>query len=117
MKLLDRIFQAPELKDAPPVLVDVGAAGGAAPIWRSIARYSIGIGFEPDRRDTGKLSVPNTAFKRWIYCGIVPKRGYLACRSMRRGVPAGSVSALMAPWPCTVEYAAGWYIARRYRQA
>ena len=75
MSLLDRIFQEPELVAAPPVLVDVGAAGGVASIWRSIARYSIGVGFEPDARDAARLSGTNSAFKRWIYCaGLVAPR-------------------------------------------
>lgn len=72
MNLLDRIFLAPELRAAPPVLVDVGAAGGVAPIWRTIAKYAIGVGFEPDARDAAKLSGENRAFKQWIYCeGLV----------------------------------------------
>ena len=72
MKLIDRVFQEPELKESPPVLVDVGAAGGVTPIWRSIARYSIGVGFEPDIRDANKLIGANRAFMRWIYCeGLV----------------------------------------------
>jgi FkbM family methyltransferase len=40
-----------------PVLVDIGASGGAPPIWKPIARYSTYVGFDPDlrdmRRDTG----------------------------------------------------------------
>jgi FkbM family methyltransferase len=72
MSLIDRVFQEPELKAAPPVLVDVGAAGGVTPIWRDIARYSIGLGFEPDARDAGKISEASRAFGRWIYCeGLV----------------------------------------------
>src|SRR3954469_16843617 len=72
MNLLDRVFQEPELKAAPPVLVDVGAAGGVTPVWREIARYSIGLGFEPDARDAGKISEASRAFGRWIYCeGLV----------------------------------------------
>lgn len=72
LSLLDRIFSAPELVEAPPVLVDVGAAGGVAPIWRTIAKYAIGVGFEPDARDAAKLSGENAAFKKWIYCeGLV----------------------------------------------
>lgn len=72
MKLVDRIFQTRELRDSPPVLVDVGAAGGVTPVWRKIARYSIGVGFEPDARDVSKLTDDNRAFKRWIYCaGLV----------------------------------------------
>ncbi len=72
MSLLDRIFQEPELKASPPVLVDVGAAGGVTPIWRDLARHAIGVGFEPDARDAAKLSDANRAFKRWIFCeGLV----------------------------------------------
>lgn len=72
MSLVDRIFQEPELKAAPPVLVDVGAAGGVTPIWRSIARHSIGVGFEPDARDATRLGAASRVFGRWIYCqGLV----------------------------------------------
>ncbi len=72
MSLLDRIFQEPELRAAPPVLVDIGAAGGVAPVWRTIARHSIGVGFEPDARDAARLGRANGAFGRWIYCeGLV----------------------------------------------
>lgn len=72
MTLLDRIFEEPELREAPPVLVDVGAAGGVAPIWRSIAKYAIGVGFEPDARDVAKLRAANSPFKRWVFCeGLV----------------------------------------------
>ena len=54
------------------MLVDVGAAGGVAPIWRTIAKYAIGVGFEPDARDAAKLTATNRAFKQWIYCeGLV----------------------------------------------
>ncbi len=72
MSLIDRIFSEPELQAAPPVLVDVGAAGGVTPIWRNIARYAIGLGFEPDARDAGKLGAAASAFGRWVYCeGLV----------------------------------------------
>jgi FkbM family methyltransferase len=73
--LLDRIFSTSELQEAPPVLVDVGAAGGVTPVWRRIARHCIGVGFEPDARDASKLTEDNRAFKRWIYCaGLVAPR-------------------------------------------
>ena len=72
MKLLDRIFQEAELRDDPPVLVDVGAAGGVWPLWRGIARYSIGVGFEPDARDAARLEAGGGPFRRWIFCeGLV----------------------------------------------
>jgi FkbM family methyltransferase len=34
-----------------PVLVDIGAAGGAPRIWRPIASQSVYVGFDPDLRD------------------------------------------------------------------
>ena len=76
MSLLDRIFAEPELQAAPPVLVDVGAAGGIHPAWRRIARYAIGVGFEPDAREAAPLGDAQRQFKRWIFCpGLaVPER-------------------------------------------
>jgi len=68
MSLIDRIFLHPVLQDAPPVLVDVGASGGVHPEWRSFARYSIGVGFEPDSREIGALASAKRQFRKWIYC-------------------------------------------------
>ncbi len=68
MNLLDRIFAEPELRAAPPVLVDVGAAGGVHPAWRRIARYAIGVGFEPDVREAAPLGAAQRMFARWIFC-------------------------------------------------
>jgi len=76
MSLIDRIFAEPELQAAPPVLVDVGAAGGVYPAWRTIARHSIGVGFEPDAREAGALSGAARQFRQWILCPglVVPER-------------------------------------------
>ena len=72
MNLLERIFSEPELREHPPVLVDVGAAGGVHPAWRQIARYSIGVGFEPDARERGSLAAAQRDFRQWIFCpGLV----------------------------------------------
>ncbi len=68
MNLIDRIFAEPELQAAPPVLVDVGAAGGAHAAWRRIARQAIGVGFEPDAREAAPLGDAQRQFKRWIFC-------------------------------------------------
>ena len=68
MNIIDRIFAEPELRASPPVLVDVGAAGGAHPAWRRIARYSIGLGFEPDAREAAPLAAAQRQFARWIFC-------------------------------------------------
>ena len=72
MSLLDRIFDEPELRSAPPVLVDVGAAGGMHPAWQRIARHSIGVGFEPDAREAAPLGEAHRQFQRWFFCpGLV----------------------------------------------
>jgi hypothetical protein len=68
MSLIDRIFDEPELRATPPVLVDVGAAGGAHPAWRRIARHSIGVGFEPDAREAAPLGSAQRQFQRWVFC-------------------------------------------------
>lgn len=68
MKLPERILAEPELIAEPPVLVDVGAAGGVHPAWRRIARFSIGVGFEPDARETAALDAARRMFRKWIFC-------------------------------------------------
>jgi FkbM family methyltransferase len=68
MTLLDRVFSHESLRDDPPVLVDVGASGGSHPVWRRIARYSVGLGFEPDSRETKALSEAQRTFRRWCFC-------------------------------------------------
>lgn len=68
MNLIARVMAEPELRAAPPVLVDVGAAGGVHPAWRRIARHAIGVGFEPDAREAAPLESARGMFARWIYC-------------------------------------------------
>jgi FkbM family methyltransferase len=67
MSLIDRILTEPEFQSAPPVLVDVGAAGGVPSAWKRIARYSIVVAFEPDARESAPLTGAQQQFKRWIY--------------------------------------------------
>ncbi|MBE2213864.1 MAG: hypothetical protein IAE82_08335 [Opitutaceae bacterium] len=67
MSLVDDILGEPEFRDRPPVLVDIGAAGGVHRPWRKIARYAIGVGFEPDVRDTAALSDAQRLFRRWVF--------------------------------------------------
>jgi FkbM family methyltransferase len=67
MKLFDRIFDEPELRDVPPVLVDVGAAGGVPRVWQRIARHSICVAFEPDAREATPLDATQRRFLRWIF--------------------------------------------------
>jgi FkbM family methyltransferase len=76
VNIFERVFAEPELREDPPVLVDVGAAGGVHPAWRRIARYAVGVGFEPDAREAAPLDAAQREFRRWIFCpGLaVPER-------------------------------------------
>jgi FkbM family methyltransferase len=49
--IYEEILASPEFVDRPPVLVDVGAAGGIHAPWRPIARQSVCLAFDPDDRD------------------------------------------------------------------
>lgn len=67
MNLVEEVLNQPELIESPPVLVDIGAAGGVHAPWRPIARYAIGVGFEPDKRDAGALSDAQRLFRKWVF--------------------------------------------------
>lgn len=47
-----------------PVLVDIGASGAPPPQWAAIARHSIYVGFDPDRRELH--DVPSGQYARSI---------------------------------------------------
>jgi FkbM family methyltransferase len=49
--LIREIMLSAELRNQPPVLIDVGASGGIHTAWRGLAPYSICIAFDPDERD------------------------------------------------------------------
>lgn len=51
MNYIERIMNTPEILARPPVLLDIGASEGIHPAWRPIARYCIGITFDPDARE------------------------------------------------------------------
>lgn len=67
MSLWDEILNHPDLKARPPVLVDIGAAGGVHSAWRKLAPYAVGVGFEPDRREAAPLAGAQKLFKRWVF--------------------------------------------------
>lgn len=67
MNLYEQIFNHAALRDAPPVLVDVGASGELHPAWRNIARFAVGVGFEPDARERPAVA---DQFREWV---TVPK--------------------------------------------
>ncbi|MCU1283546.1 MAG: hypothetical protein JWM53_7092 [bacterium] len=51
MTRLDQILQRPELRERPPVLVDIGASGQIHHAWKKLARYAVCIAFDADDRD------------------------------------------------------------------
>jgi hypothetical protein len=106
MKLIDAVLAEPELRDRPPVLVDIGAAGGIHPAWTRLARRSIGVGFEPDARDRAALSSAQSTFKQWFFCpGLatpvdpppVSQRMYLT-RSPQCSSTLRPLTAELSPW-------------------
>src|SRR6266536_422250 len=63
MGLVERILTRDELREVPPVLVDVGASGHVHPKWRRIAEYSICVAFEPDERELGHVTDAARGFR------------------------------------------------------
>lgn len=51
MSIFEEIMNHPELRQKPPVLVDIGASGGIHKQWKKIAPYSICLAFDADTRD------------------------------------------------------------------
>jgi FkbM family methyltransferase len=54
MNMTEKVLRRPEMDEAPPVLVDIGASGGLNPAWRDLAKYSICVAFDPDNREMGR---------------------------------------------------------------
>ena len=71
-KLLHQIFEFSELKDQPPVLIDIGASESMHKYWKQISRYSIGIAFEADNREIGYTEkITNDFRKLFVFNCIV----------------------------------------------
>lgn len=72
MSITKKIFSTPELKEKPPVLIDIGASGEIHPYWKAFARHSFCIAFEPDNRKIGYLEKEHSGFGKLIlYNAIV----------------------------------------------
>lgn len=61
-ELIDNILTQTMFKEAPPVLVDVGASYHIYPIWKRISAYSICLAFDPDIRETDYLMEEDKGF-------------------------------------------------------
>jgi hypothetical protein len=55
MDIIEKIFSTKELKDNPPVLLDIGASGEIYKGWAPIAKYSVCIAFDADSREMGYI--------------------------------------------------------------
>lgn len=66
-RLVSEVMGHAVFRDAPLVLVDIGASGGLPREWKLLAPYAVGIGFDPDSRETQILSKEQHRFRRWIF--------------------------------------------------
>jgi hypothetical protein len=70
--IINKIFSRPELKEQPPVLIDIGASGSLHTKWKKIAKYSWCIAFDADQRDFQFVEDEEGKFKKlFIYNCIV----------------------------------------------
>jgi FkbM family methyltransferase len=64
LEFIDRVLSRPEFNAEPPVLVEIGASGGTHPAWRALARYSIGIAFDPDSRQMQVVHDESSGYRK-----------------------------------------------------
>jgi len=70
--ILKIIFKRQELKDNPPILIDIGASEVLHQQWKKIAKYSWCIAFDADERDFQFIEDKKSDFKKlFIYNCIV----------------------------------------------
>ena len=70
--LLEQIFSIDQFKSEPPVLIDIGASGVIHKYWKKIAKYSICIAFDADKREMQIIENASSKFKKlFVYNCIV----------------------------------------------
>ena len=70
-KLVKKILSEPELKDKPPVLLDIGASETVHPKWKKLAKYSACIAFDADERDFRFMEKEQSNFRKlYVYNSI-----------------------------------------------
>ena len=65
-KVILKILDEFELKEKPPVLVDIGASEQIHPKWKKIAKYSICLAFDADERDFKFVEKEQDRFKKLL---------------------------------------------------
>lgn len=72
MKIIDEILVRKEFNENPPILLDIGSSGHLVGNWKDIAKYSICIAFDADKRDIEYTIEENKKYKKlYIYNCIV----------------------------------------------
>lgn len=66
MEILTQIFEHKDIKDNPPVLIDIGASGQILEDWRPFAKYSICVAFDADSREMQLVEKESTFYKRLV---------------------------------------------------
>jgi FkbM family methyltransferase len=64
--IIDSILNRTEFMDNPPVLIDIGSSGGLNSAWKKLAKYSICIAFDPDKREMQYLENGTRGFRKLI---------------------------------------------------
>jgi hypothetical protein len=62
--LIKQILNEPELREKPPVLVDIGASEKIHAKWKKIAAYSICLAFDADERDFQFIEKEQSSFRK-----------------------------------------------------
>jgi len=85
--LIRKILNEPELREKPPVLVDIGASEMIHAKWKRIASYAICLAFDADERDFQFVESEKSKYKRLlVYNSIaldkdVSKAGFYLTKS------------------------------------
>ncbi|MBK9097590.1 MAG: FkbM family methyltransferase [bacterium] len=70
-KIISKILNDPEIKEKPPVLVDIGASEKIHPKWKKIAIYSVCLAFDADERDFKFIEKEQSRFKKlYVYNSV-----------------------------------------------
>lgn len=110
MPIIDDILRRPEFREAPPVLVDVGASGGLNPAWEKIAKYATCIAFDADDRELARTRKTSAAYRQFhLY-----KRALSAGHEPRADFYLTSSPPCSSLLPPNLESLAAWEFADRF---
>ena len=74
-KIFSKILNQPEIKERPPVLIDIGASEQIHYKWKKISKYSVCVAFDADDRDFEFIEKEQSNFKKlFIYNCVATDR-------------------------------------------